>query len=115
MSAMDAAATMDSNASDGHPLVIFLSAFFWVVRECIFAVLCRSTTDTLALHPCIGAHRRRSVWLLSLVKSLIAFSTISVPRFIYAVLSYSMTLTVRVSVCPPERPRLTCTLPQRFV
>jgi hypothetical protein len=32
--------------------------------------------------------------MLSWVKSLIAFATISVPRLIYFVLSYSMTLTV---------------------
>ncbi|KAI0778777.1 patatin-domain-containing protein [Trametes elegans] len=34
------------------------------------------------------------VWLLSWVKALVAFATISVPKFIYAVLSYSMTLTL---------------------
>ena len=34
------------------------------------------------------------MWLLSWAKSLIAFVTITVPRFIYALLSYSMTLTV---------------------
>lgn len=34
------------------------------------------------------------VWLLSWAKSLVAFVTISVPRFIYAVLSYSLTFTV---------------------
>ncbi|EKM61421.1 uncharacterized protein PHACADRAFT_135056 [Phanerochaete carnosa HHB-10118-sp] len=51
--------------NDGHPLIIFLSSFFWVV-----------------------------LWLLSWVKLLVAFATISVPRFIYAVLSYSMTLTL---------------------
>ncbi|KAJ3552052.1 hypothetical protein NM688_g4361 [Phlebia brevispora] len=56
---------MANSSSDGHPLLLFLSAFFWVV-----------------------------LWLLSWVKSLIAFATISVPKFIYAVLSYSMTLTL---------------------
>ena len=38
-----------------------------------------------------------SVWLLSWVKALVAFVTISVPKFIYAVLSYSMTLTVMLN------------------
>lgn len=37
------------------------------------------------------------VWMLSWVKSLITFATISVPRSIYCVLSYSMTLTVSIS------------------
>ncbi|KAF9451397.1 patatin-domain-containing protein [Macrolepiota fuliginosa MF-IS2] len=50
---------------DRHPLVSLVSACFWVI-----------------------------LWLLSWVKLLIAFATISVPRFIYAVLSYSMTLTL---------------------
>lgn len=40
---------------------------------------------------------RRPVWALSWTKSLIAFVTITVPRLIYFVLSYSLTLTVR---CP---------------
>lgn len=35
-----------------------------------------------------------SVWLLRWFKSLVAFVTISIPRLIYSVLSYSMTLTV---------------------
>lgn len=34
------------------------------------------------------------MWVLSWIKALVAFATISVPKFIYAVLSYSMTLTV---------------------
>lgn len=37
------------------------------------------------------------VWMLSWIKSLITFATISVPRLIYCVLSYSMTLTVSIS------------------
>ncbi|EIW87141.1 patatin-domain-containing protein [Coniophora puteana RWD-64-598 SS2] len=48
-----------------HPLVSLLSAFFWVI-----------------------------LWLLTWVKALVAFITISIPRFIYFVLSYSMTLTL---------------------
>ncbi|KAF8433521.1 hypothetical protein L210DRAFT_3763514 [Boletus edulis BED1] len=48
-----------------HPLLSLLSACFWV-----------------------------TLWMLSWVKSLITFVTISVPRLIYFVLSYSMTLTL---------------------
>ncbi|KAF9225342.1 patatin-domain-containing protein [Gyrodon lividus] len=48
-----------------HPLLSLLSACFWVI-----------------------------LWMLSWVKSLIAFTTITIPRFIYFVLSYSMTLTL---------------------
>ncbi|KAI0068052.1 patatin-domain-containing protein [Artomyces pyxidatus] len=51
--------------ADRHPVVSFLSAFFWVV-----------------------------LYLLSWVKALIAFATITIPRLIYSVLSYSMTLTL---------------------
>jgi hypothetical protein len=36
-----------------------------------------------------------AVWLLSWVKALVAFATITVPRLIYFILSYSLTLTVR--------------------
>ncbi|PBK76899.1 patatin-domain-containing protein [Armillaria solidipes] len=50
---------------DPHPLVSLVSACFWVI-----------------------------LWLLSWVKALVAFSTITVPRLIYAILSYSMTLTL---------------------
>ncbi|KAF8131666.1 hypothetical protein EV363DRAFT_1296435 [Boletus edulis] len=49
-----------------HPLLSLLSACFWV-----------------------------TLWMLSWVKSLITFVTISVPRLIYFVLSYSMTLTLK--------------------
>ncbi|KAF8910065.1 hypothetical protein CPB84DRAFT_1842725 [Gymnopilus junonius] len=50
---------------DRHPLVSLVSACFWVI-----------------------------MWLLSWTRSLVAFVTITVPRFVYAVLSYSMTLTL---------------------
>ncbi|KDR85655.1 hypothetical protein GALMADRAFT_234651 [Galerina marginata CBS 339.88] len=50
---------------DRHPLVSLVSACFWVI-----------------------------LWLLSWAKSLVAFVTITIPRFMYAVLSYSMTLTL---------------------
>ncbi|KXN88897.1 Lysophospholipase NTE1 [Leucoagaricus sp. SymC.cos] len=50
---------------DRHPLVSLVSACFWVI-----------------------------LWLLSWTKSLIAFATITIPRLIYAILSYSMTLTL---------------------
>ncbi|KAF9024101.1 patatin-domain-containing protein [Hymenopellis radicata] len=52
-------------STDRHPLVSLVSACFWVI-----------------------------LWLLSWLKALVAFVTISVPRFIYAILSYSMTLTL---------------------
>ncbi|KAH9897805.1 patatin-domain-containing protein [Cubamyces lactineus] len=55
----------DAGANDRHPLILLLSAFFWVI-----------------------------LWMLSWVKALVAFATISVPKFIYSVLSYSMTLTL---------------------
>ncbi|KAG6332336.1 hypothetical protein ID866_6754 [Astraeus odoratus] len=48
-----------------HPLISLLSACFWVM-----------------------------LWILSWARSLIAFATITIPRFIYFVLSYSMTLTL---------------------
>ncbi|KAI6031333.1 hypothetical protein BKA83DRAFT_4198788 [Pisolithus microcarpus] len=48
-----------------HPLISLLSACFWFL-----------------------------LWMLSWARSLIAFSTITLPRFIYFVLSYSMTLTL---------------------
>ncbi|KAL4067299.1 hypothetical protein V8B97DRAFT_1873882 [Scleroderma yunnanense] len=48
-----------------HPLISLLSACFWVF-----------------------------LWSLSWARSLIAFSTITVPKFIYFVLSWSMTLTL---------------------
>ncbi|KAH9849264.1 patatin-domain-containing protein [Lenzites betulinus] len=58
--------TTDGGATnDRHPLILLISAFFWVI-----------------------------LWILSWIKWLVAFATISVPRFIYAVLSYSMTLTL---------------------
>ncbi|KAM5535816.1 hypothetical protein V8D89_010434, partial [Ganoderma adspersum] len=50
---------------DRHPLILLISAAFWVI-----------------------------LWLLSWVKALVAFATISLPKFIYSVLSYSMTLTL---------------------
>ncbi|EMD42300.1 hypothetical protein CERSUDRAFT_110821 [Gelatoporia subvermispora B] len=52
-------------SNDGHPLILFLSAFFWVI-----------------------------LWVLSCAKALIAFATITIPKYIYAILSYSMTLTL---------------------
>ncbi|KAJ8518792.1 hypothetical protein ONZ45_g4175 [Pleurotus djamor] len=58
-------ATRTPDYSDRHPLLSLVSASFWVI-----------------------------LWLLSWAKSLIAFATITVPRWIYAVLSWSMTLTL---------------------
>ncbi|ESK92169.1 hypothetical protein Moror_4820 [Moniliophthora roreri MCA 2997] len=63
---MDAGQGLGDNATiDRHPLVSFLSAFFWVL-----------------------------LWILSWAKALVAFATITVPRLIYSILSYSMTLTL---------------------
>ncbi|EJD03753.1 patatin-domain-containing protein [Fomitiporia mediterranea MF3/22] len=53
------------HVSTTHPLLSLVAAVFWAL-----------------------------LWLLSWAKSLIAFATISVPRFIYAVLSYSLTFTL---------------------
>ncbi|KII93959.1 hypothetical protein PLICRDRAFT_36181 [Plicaturopsis crispa FD-325 SS-3] len=55
----------NAGPSARHPLVSLVSACFWVI-----------------------------LWLLSWVKMLIAFATITIPTSIYAVLSYSMTLTL---------------------
>ncbi|GLB35715.1 putative intracellular phospholipase B that catalyzes the double deacylation of phosphatidylcholine (PC) to glycerophosphocholine (GroPCho) [Lyophyllum shimeji] len=48
-----------------HPLVSLVSACFWVI-----------------------------LWVLSCTRALVAFVTITIPRYIYAILSYSMTLTL---------------------
>ncbi|KZT73215.1 patatin-domain-containing protein [Daedalea quercina L-15889] len=55
----------DGPSNDGHPVLMLLSAAFWVI-----------------------------LWLLSWVKAFVAFVTITIPTWIYAVLSYSMTLTL---------------------
>ncbi|KAH9837348.1 patatin-domain-containing protein [Rhodofomes roseus] len=60
---MEAAA--DGPSHEGHPVLMLLSAAFWVI-----------------------------LWMLSWVKALVAFVTITVPTLIYAILSYSMTLTL---------------------
>ncbi|KAL0066550.1 phosphatidylcholine and lysophosphatidylcholine phospholipase [Marasmius tenuissimus] len=54
-----------SASTETHPLLSLVSACFWAI-----------------------------LWLLSWAKALVAFVTISIPRFIYSVLSYSMTLTL---------------------
>jgi hypothetical protein len=79
---------MDSDvlteALDRHPLVSLVSACFWVIRKF------RQNLSSVVLFRVF-----RAVWLLSWFKALVAFATITIPRFIYSVLSYSMTLTVR--------------------
>ncbi|EJD52213.1 patatin-domain-containing protein [Auricularia subglabra TFB-10046 SS5] len=50
---------------ESHPLVSLFAACFWVIW-----------------------------WLLSCIRYVVAFVTISVPRFIYSVLSYSLTFTL---------------------
>ncbi|KAJ7597324.1 hypothetical protein C8J56DRAFT_919757 [Mycena floridula] len=50
---------------DRHPIVSLVSACFWAI-----------------------------LWLLSWAKLLVAFATITVPRLVYSLLSYSMTLTL---------------------
>ncbi|KAF9647474.1 hydrolase [Thelephora ganbajun] len=52
-------------SGERHPLLSLISACFWVI-----------------------------LWLLKWFKSFIAFVTISIPRLIYSILSYSMTLTL---------------------
>jgi hypothetical protein len=70
-----------------HPLLSLISACFWVIRECLSVLTeCACRTDGIELVPI--------VWLLKWFKSLVAFVTISIPRLIYSILSYSMTLTV---------------------
>jgi len=65
-----------------HPLVSLVSACFWVIRESWNLMYMWSHFTII------------SVWLLSWFKALVAFATITVPRCIYSILSYSMTLTV---------------------
>ncbi|EAU92608.1 hydrolase [Coprinopsis cinerea okayama7 len=50
---------------DRHPLVSLVSASFWVI-----------------------------LWLLTWAKSLVAFATLTIPTWLYAIVSYSMTLTL---------------------
>ncbi|KAJ7201315.1 hypothetical protein GGX14DRAFT_552016 [Mycena pura] len=57
--------TQSTHPISSHPLVSLVSACFWVI-----------------------------LWALSWAKSLIGFATITTPRYIYAILSYSMTLTL---------------------
>ena len=76
---------MLTESIDRHPLVSLVAACFWVIRafpDVQFHIIVNCKVDNL-------------VWLLTWTKSLVAFATITIPRFIYAVLSYSMTLTVR--------------------
>jgi lysophospholipid hydrolase len=70
--------------TDRHPVVSFISALFWVVCESQRRVHVSTTILT-----------GRTVYLLSWIKALAALITISVPRLIYFLLSYSLTLTVR--------------------
>ncbi len=70
--------------ADRHPVLSFLSALFWVVCESLRHVHVSTTVLT-----------EYTVYLLSWIKDLAALITISVPRFIYFLLSYSFTLTVR--------------------
>ncbi|KAJ6520332.1 hypothetical protein C8R45DRAFT_954806 [Mycena sanguinolenta] len=57
--------TAETQPFASHPLVSLVSACFWVI-----------------------------LWALSWVKWLIGFVTITLPRYIYAILSYSMTFTL---------------------
>lgn len=76
---------MLTESIDRHPLVSLVAACFWVIRA----------FSDVRHHLIVNRDMDNVVWLLSWTKSLVAFATITVPRFIYAVLSYSMTLTVR--------------------
>lgn len=83
---------MDSTGESSiHPVLSLAAAVFWVICEYI---QCTVLDGVLMSHV-------RAVWLLSWAKSLVAFVTISLPRFIYAALSYSLTFTVRF-VMPPR-------------
>ncbi|KAL5534044.1 hypothetical protein ACEPAG_504 [Sanghuangporus baumii] len=62
---MEVPEPQEITASSIHPLLSLVAAVFWFL-----------------------------LWLLSWAKSLIAFSTISIPRFVYAILSYSLTFTL---------------------
>jgi hypothetical protein len=72
--------------TDRHPIVSFISALFWVV--CEFSAAFYSAQ--------YHQQNKQTVYLLSWVKALVGLVTISVPRLIYSLLSYSMTLTVRL-------------------
>ncbi|TRM61508.1 hypothetical protein BD626DRAFT_501259 [Schizophyllum amplum] len=61
----EVSATAAAADVSSHPLVSLISACFWVI-----------------------------LWALSWVKALVGIATISIPRLIYEVLSYSMTLTL---------------------
>ncbi|KZV84312.1 patatin-domain-containing protein [Exidia glandulosa HHB12029] len=63
--ALETATAPPAAGQDSHPVVSLFAAFFWVI-----------------------------LWLLSCIRSLVAFVTISIPRFIIYVLSYSLTLTL---------------------
>lgn len=76
---------MLTESIDRHPLVSLVAACFWVIRA----------FSDVQYHLIVNRDVDNLVWLLSWAKSLVAFATITIPRFIYAVLSYSMTLTVR--------------------
>ncbi|TFK26799.1 hydrolase [Coprinopsis marcescibilis] len=54
-------------------------------------------TDSIERHPLVSlvsASFWSLLWLLTWAKSLVAFATITIPRWLYAIVSYSMTLTL---------------------
>jgi hypothetical protein len=70
-----------------HPLLSLISACFSVI--CAYLDL----PDIFGIIPTTPA-----VWLLTWVNTSAQFLLLSVPRWIYAVLSYSFTLTVSTNV-----------------
>lgn len=78
---------MNLTPGESHPLVSFVAACFWVVRK--YPGISQYSSGT-QLNTC------DSVWLLDCARWIIAFASISIPRFIIALLSYSLTLTVCV-------------------
>ena len=84
---MDQSPSTPGATGERHPLLSLISACFWVIRESFVP------TDRVRC-PGLKDQSAPSVWLLKWFKSLVAFVTISIPRLIYSILSYSMTLTV---------------------
>lgn len=81
---MDTTSNPSEGSADLHPVLSLLSAFFWVVRAYTLGFVHYPYLTEIC-----------PVWLLSWVKFAVAFVTITIPRLVYATLSYSLTLTVR--------------------
>ncbi len=73
-------------AGGQHPVISMFSAFFWLFRTSRFPASDGESIDVLWY----------TGWLLSWTRAAVTFSTISVPKFLYSVVSYSLTLTARI-------------------